>query len=154
MVFYLKYLTIRLNELGKGPTKSMLFLSSVTYKAFWTHICFYISNGAAQQTLMSPCFILKIQALTHQELWTNAVKHQQKWDELSLGVAHYSLHADDLNTFHLIRLSHMICDPHGPKQNGGYCWLYIKIQTRHDCNFKHYKIILAALHVTKWPESC
>ena len=62
-----------------------------------------------------------------------------------------SLHADDLNIFHLIPLSLIICDPRGPKQNG-YCWLY-KIQTGNDCNFIHYKITLAVLHVTKWPES-
>ena len=67
---------------------------------------------------MSPCFILKIQAFTHQELQTNAVKHQQKRVALYLGVVRYSLHADDLNTFYLIPLSQAICDPHGPKQYG------------------------------------
>ena len=67
---------------------------------------------------------------------------------LYFGVARYSLHADDLNMFHLIRPSHGICNMHEPKQYGGYCWLY-KIQTGNDFNFTHYKITLSVLHVTK-----
>ena len=64
-----------------------------------------------------------------------------------LGVQHYS-HADDLNTFHLIRHSHTICDRHGLKQNGGYWWLY-KIWTEKDCNCTYHKVMLAVLSVTK-----
>ena len=87
---------------------------------------------------MSPYFIFKIQAFTHLELRTNAVKHQQKLVALYLGVQCYSLHADNLNTFYLIHPSHGICDLHWLKQNGGYCWLY-KMRPGNDCNFTHYK---------------
>ena len=73
----------------------------------------------------------------------------KKRDALYFVDARYCLHADDQNTFHLIRLSLTICDPHGPKQNGRYCWL-CRIWTGNDCNFSHYKIRLAFLHITKW----
>ena len=72
----------------------------------------------------------------HVALQTNAVKHKQKLGVLYLGVVCHSWHADDLNTCHLICLSHM-CDPHRPKQNGAYCWFY-QIQTGLNCNFTHY----------------
>ena len=70
--------------------------------------------------------IFKIQASNHLELQTNAVKHQQKGAALYLKVERYSLHADDLNTFHLICPSHAACDLHGPKQNSSYCWLHLE----------------------------
>ena len=62
------------------------------------------------------------------------------------GVERYSLHADDLNLFHLICPFHAICNLHGPKRNGGYCWLY-KIPTGNDSNFTHNRITLVALNV-------
>ena len=130
----------------------MLFWSSVTFNPFWTHFCLYTSNCVAQQMLMSPCFTFKTQAFTHLELRTNAVKHEQKWVTLYIGVVCYSVHADDLNMFHLICLSHAICDLHGLKQNGSYCWLY-KMQTGHDCDFTHHEITLAVLYITECPES-
>ena len=63
---------------------------------------------------------------------------------LYLGVVRYSLQADDLNMFHVIRLSHTIYGSHGPKQNGSYCWLH-KIWTGNNCNFTDYKITRVVL---------
>ena len=127
----------------------MLCWLSVMSNAFWAQFCSHTSKWHSMANVNVPKPHLQKPSIYASRIMNKCCKtNKQKLVALYLGVVCYFVHADDLNTFPLICLSHAICDPNGLKQNGRYCWLY-KIWTGNDCNFAHYEITLMVLYITK-----
>ena len=128
---------------GSSKIHVILVISNVPMSS--GHISVSILAMALHSKCRCPMLHLQNSAIYTFRIMNKCCKPSTKRVVLRLGVVHYSLQADDPNTFHLICLSHAICDLHGLKQNDGYCWLY-KTETGNNCNFTHAKITLVVLY--------